>query len=757
MRAISVIVLILSTAQLAFSQQAAASASGKQGSATEVANPGGQQSGAKVPLWLTMLNVEETDLIQFVAKDRVLVGTIHVHPLMGGALSPHEIMLLNSVTGETVWAVSREHYAFPQTLLAFSPVIVLQGSNQVVALNPVNGTQIWSRELAREESVFLPSQNLIAFVNHKPPPVALIAMDIRTGDEVWKTPIENYSQGKDARYELAILADRVLLSGPEVAAFSVANGKLLWRMPFPGKYGPKSMATSLGDDIYFSDGATINKVDPASGKQVWSVPIAEGSFQALTVDEHRAFILLKESGEQAPNAIAALDRSTGKQLWKSGLSDRAAAPIMIEGDRLYLTTPANVIAINVLDGSVVFKTAIPTNLQSRRQLPDRLRIASDRIIVAREDGVLAVQKPDGKLLFTDKVPDGKGFTYDYAVNRFLHATWNAAPRTKKHPIQLNAESESPDENYRVALGQQRIAYSQSAAFTQRQIAMTNIITTGVAQPTYQGQQAAGGAALAGAIAGSAQAVAGALNGVYLEFLTASYRTRVEQTFLTHAASLQDKLYIRPSYRQSQGWSLHVVNLDTGEHADILLSSDADLKPDLFAANLPAFSADGSRIVSRGLGQNPEKVKKRLGLVHATVTYPSVLAFDLFSLHFEPVSMAPASAAKAAERAKNTLDDQLLVAAYQGDLEAARKELDSGANVNASDEYGNTALMLAAEAAPGSKNADLVKRLLEKGADADVRDPSGLTALEHTHLLAVIMTKGMAGAQKAIRKAQKEEK
>lgn len=710
------------------------------------------------PAWQTKLNVEETDLIQFVWKDRVLVGTVHVHPLVGGALTPQELMLLNSETGETVWAVSREHYAFPQSLLAVSPVIALQGSNQLVALDPLSGAQIWSREVAREESVFLPSENLIVFVNHKPPPMVLVAVDLKTGNEVWKTPIESYPEGQEAKMELAMIRGSVLLSGPEVAAFSVANGKLLWRTPFPGKFGPKATAIPLGDDLYFSDGTAISRAGSASGKQMWSVLIAEGSFQALTEDERNAFVLSKESGEGACNSITALDRNTGKLLWKSDLLDRVASPVSIEGDRLYVTTPGSMIAMKVSDGSVVFRTEIPTYLQSRRQLPDHLRITSDRIIVAREDGVLAVQKVDGKLLFVDVVPGGRGFTYNYATNRFLHATLNAAPRTKKHPIQLNADSASPDETYRVAAGQQRFAYNQSAAIIQRQMAMTNIMTMGVAQPTYQQQQAAaGGAALAGSIINAGMAVGGALNGVYLNGLMQSYQTRVQQTFLTHATSLQDRLYIRPSYEQRQGWSLHVVNLETGEHADILLSSDATLKPNVLTANLPAFSAYGSRIVSRGLGPNPEEVKKRLGLLgHATVAYPSVLAFELSSLHFQTGSAVSAPAAKSAESAKNAPNDQLLVAAYQGDLDEARKALDSGANVNAADEYGNTALMLAAEASPGS-NDKVVKLLLERGADADARDPSGLTAREHTHLLAVVATGGMLGAQKAIAKAQKEEK
>jgi ankyrin repeat protein len=64
-------------------------------------------------------------------------------------------------------------------------------------------------------------------------------------------------------------------------------------------------------------------------------------------------------------------------------------------------------------------------------------------------------------------------------------------------------------------------------------------------------------------------------------------------------------------------------------------------------------------------------------------------------------------------------------------------------------------MLAAEASPGT-NDHVVKLLLEKGADADARDPSGLTAWEHTHLLAVMATKGVLASEKAIKKAQRTE-
>ena len=707
------------------------------------------------PLWQTKLSVQETDFIESVSKDRVLVGTVDTGDI-GGGLQPHEIMLLNSATGEKVWAAPRGAYGSPQTLLALNPVILLQGSKQCAALNPESGALIWSRDRAGESSLLLPERDLIVFLARKTPPMSLSAVDVKTGSEVWKTPVENYPEGKDVRIEVTSMGDAVLLSGPEMAAFSASDGKLLWRMPFPGTFGPKAAAIPLGDDLYFSDGSAITRSDPTSGKQIWHSAISDGTFQALTANERGVFVLLKGSGEKPSDSIAALDRNNGKQLWKSDLMDRAASPMNILGDRLYVTTPGSVIAMKTSDGSLVFKTEMPSNLQSRRLLPDNLLVGSDRVIVARENGVLAVQRSDGKVLFADQVTGGEGFTYDFSTSRFRHAT--SAPGSKKHPIELDSNSASPEDSYRVAMSQQRVVYDTLRAFNQRSMNSTNLIIYGTGQPTFQQRQAGGGAAMAGAIINAGMAVAVALNNTMLVRMVDSYQERVQHTFRTHAASLQQKFYIRPTYEQHHGWSLHVVNLETGEHANLLLSSDADESPNIFAAHMPAFSTDGLRIISKGIGSNPEWLKMHKGLlVRELGAYPSVLAFDLAALPFAQASNRQIPATNPVDPEKSKLNDQFLAAAYRNDLEAVRKLLDAGATVNAADAHGNTALMLAAEASRESGRALLVKLLLERGADADVRDPGGLTALEHIHLPLVTVSGGWCPRnQKYIKDAQKKQ-
>jgi uncharacterized protein len=64
------------------------------------------------------------------------------------------------------------------------------------------------------------------------------------------------------------------------------------------------------------------------------------------------------------------------------------------------------------------------------------------------------------------------------------------------------------------------------------------------------------------------------------------------------------------------------------------------------------------------------------------------------------------------------------AVARGDVEAVRRLLGHGSDVNARDRYGQTALMLAAHRGYG----DMVQTLIASGADLDVTAKYGLSAL-----------------------------
>ncbi len=88
----------------------------------------------------------------------------------------------------------------------------------------------------------------------------------------------------------------------------------------------------------------------------------------------------------------------------------------------------------------------------------------------------------------------------------------------------------------------------------------------------------------------------------------------------------------------------------------------------------------------------------------------------------------------------TLDEQLIDAIKRGDMALARNLISQGASVNAVDENGKTALMLAAE----KGDADAIRTLIASGADLNAQNAAGETAL-----MAAITVGSMASVQALI--------
>ncbi len=88
-------------------------------------------------------------------------------------------------------------------------------------------------------------------------------------------------------------------------------------------------------------------------------------------------------------------------------------------------------------------------------------------------------------------------------------------------------------------------------------------------------------------------------------------------------------------------------------------------------------------------------------------------------------------------------EDLIDAAYKGDLKEVKVLLDKGANVNAKPNTGVTALMVASQ----NGHKDVVQLLLDKGAEVNAKDINGLTALYsasqngHKDVVQLLLNKG----------------
>ena len=91
-----------------------------------------------------------------------------------------------------------------------------------------------------------------------------------------------------------------------------------------------------------------------------------------------------------------------------------------------------------------------------------------------------------------------------------------------------------------------------------------------------------------------------------------------------------------------------------------------------------------------------------------------------------IFLLPVFFAEASTKEKN---DQLVQAAERGNLTDVQDALKGGADVNAKNTNGLTALMMASYCGYTNGNyAEVVKLLLDKGADVNIKGKEGLTAL-----------------------------
>ncbi len=718
-------------------------------------------AGQPKPLWQTALKAQETDFIRFLSNDRILVGTLETAGFIlglrrgiGWGLEPRDLILLNAANGGEVWTSSRAAFGYPQQLLSTDPVILIEGSTKCAALNPQNGALIWQRAWKRTllggGTLLLPGGERLVLFSEQKSSVALTAVNVKDGSQAWSASLDNYPREKEMVIEAKTAGDTLLLVGPEVAAFSVGSGKTLWRKPFHGAFGPAATAIVLGDDLYFTDGASITRSDPASGNDIWRQEFPGNTLQNLSLEGTSVFAVLREGGSDGSrDAIQALDRDAGKPLWRCDLAGQAQSSIAIQDGRIYVATASQLIAIDAAKGGLVLKGEIPPSLQTRRVLPDILRVTEDRILVARETGILAVRRRDGSLLYAEPVAQTAPFTSDYTMHKLNFALESITPLKKREAFHaLNLESFLQAQR-RAALAEQQAARQLSEARRRSQTAFDNFIGVGNTYGTTEMQRWGD---LEGSSLGSAQAAIRELRSGYQDGRTGIMTAEISQAFKSHANSLQSNVYIRPRYEAGRGWSLVLVDLNTGKRAEVLLSPDND-PLGRSAPNLPAFDVDpsGSRIVAKGLGLDPARFETyekrsftpRQGGSSITVgrsavewgedwsvPYPSVLAFDLAMLPFGQESESRSPLAKPVPAEKKQVNDRLIDAAFQCDLTAVKRMLDAGADVNAVNGYGQTALMLAVESLRTYDKEDVVETLLKRGADTSISDPYGWTAADY---------------------------
>ncbi|HQT77219.1 MAG: PQQ-dependent dehydrogenase, methanol/ethanol family [Rhodospirillales bacterium 20-64-7] len=240
----------------------------------------------------------------------------------GHGFSPLKQINVDNVKSlEPVWTfstgVGEGHEAPPMVNNGIMYVATPYG--QVLALNAKTGDLIWRYKHKLPEDLFQlhPTSRGVAMWGDKLFLAAtddhLIAIDAKTGKEVWNTKVQDYQKGQYMTLEPLVVNGKVMVGGSGgefgvrgyVAAFDADSGKELWRtytIPAPGEPG----SNTWQGDAWKTGGGSVwitGTYDPKRNIAYWGV----GNAAPWPGDQHPGDNLFTSS-------VIALNPDTGKMV-----------------------------------------------------------------------------------------------------------------------------------------------------------------------------------------------------------------------------------------------------------------------------------------------------------------------------------------------------------------------------------------------------------------------------------------------------------
>ncbi|MEW5978622.1 MAG: PQQ-binding-like beta-propeller repeat protein [Acidobacteriota bacterium] len=273
------------------------------------------------------------------------------------------------------------------------------GTGQIVVLT-MDGKRVWSRSLGKEYSPYqllwghgsspvIHNEHLFLLCDHNPA-AYLLALDRRTGREVWKVDrgqgLRSYStpflMKVGERHEL------IVNSNPRVDAYDPQTGRLLWhaddycRVPVPTPTSAEgilymSRGYNSGPYMAIRPGGTGNVNE---SHVLWRVPTGAPYVSSLVHYEDLLY-MATEVG-----IVRCIEARTGKTVWTERVGGNfSASPVVAEG-RIYL--------LNEAGETVVLEAGRKCRILARNALGEVCRaspaVAGGRILIRSDQHLYSI-------------------------------------------------------------------------------------------------------------------------------------------------------------------------------------------------------------------------------------------------------------------------------------------------------------------------------------------------------------------------------
>jgi outer membrane protein assembly factor BamB len=675
------------------------------------------------PLWKAPLKAAEVKDAFVLDQDGLLVVTMKVTGFMQvWGLQDHEVVLIDRNSGAVLWRIAVEELGRSVRDAAATADRVIVASirdnpyaKKLTAFDRATGKQVWTMgTFPSDPHVLDPRNGLLYLASRSKEGFDVAAYRFADGAVRWKQSIR--TDRKLEHFSLLFSEQGLVAGGERIVLLDPAQGTVKWSQPVAAELLPIAKIMHAGPALLVQGGGSLGSISTDRGTLAWKHAVPDRLLMDLQAAEGSIFLL--EQDKAGAQTALRIDAASGKTVWSTAFREKLWSRFGLAKNNVYGTTRTSLLAVDAGTGRILQQVDLPGFMQGELAMPDAIAVQEGTVVVARETGVAGFRPGDLQFIYAQALPGDDVFAYAYAAQRLI--------------LRSNARGSS-------GKAAEMKGYVETTGLLRDQL---------VTQSTGKPAELTGHVGYGGGFEAAAQMANVAVNmaaaGVAFREVAVGENMKINEMQVDASRQCQERsiqagYYLRPFYRD--GWGVMIVRLADGARADLMVSQPNEPLR-INSANLPLFLVDGktNRLLVNGIGIAPDPLDSydKVGFpkdvydtwpgVPPTWTVPnaSVFAHDIGKLSFTPYRAGGLPPAPAPLKES---DRKLREAIMRSDAKTVEQLLAAGADPNVVDAIGFNAMFYAGIL----DNKNIVELLVEKGADATLRDRSGLLAYHYTFL------------------------
>ena len=566
--------------------------------------------------WQTMLSADETDILEFLDSDHVLVGKVQLSSAISDP-SYGPLQLFDVHTGKQLWETARDDLPWGNySIMLRSPLILLHGESPTtttfMAVEKLNGQIIWKQTFSRPyTTALMPGGDTLYVGEIHSKELQISTIQVKTGERLWAQTLS--LPAGDSNSSAALVADTqgLFITADRLYHLAADSGRSIWSAPLPWQEVTHLSLADQGLVVAGPQGLVL--YDPIDGKPRWkSVDFGADILSILTPAQaaDRIFVTTRKDQSYAVHCVLA---QNGNIRWQYKTMGPLTSDIVYDNEQLFFTTSFHLGRLRARTGRIGLEQ-LPSEMLSSEKFPDILEVRDKVVVVAREMIGVAAFDPNtlrfawGHLVTGEQAAHFWYKTRESEYNSVAPQRIAIEEQAKKDARWWLSWTASVKNQMKSQAGLQQHAmdstlgsFDQSMLLFQYSLALS----TGI-------EHAIRDAAVAGLMKRKMMEMGNSLN--------------------LHLNSIQGHYYIRPYYENGTG--LILVDLDSGKMSKFIVSGP-NIGMERFGLQLPTVAIDAVNglVVTTGIGMDPDKwqkyVKFKLGM-----PYPFVLRFNINDLSFK---------------------------------------------------------------------------------------------------------------------------